>query len=48
VLFIGMWIGLKLYGRLEEAAFRRIVLILLLISGVSLVARLEWIWESQP
>ena len=27
----------KLYGRLDEAAFRKVVLILLLVSGVALV-----------
>jgi uncharacterized protein len=36
-LLIGTWAGLKAYGRLDEAAFRRIVLILLLVSGVALV-----------
>src|SRR6202011_2979016 len=29
-LFAGTWIGLKLFGRLNEAAFRKIVLVLLL------------------
>jgi uncharacterized protein len=37
VLLIGTWAGLKAYGHLDEAAFRRIVLILLLVSGVALV-----------
>jgi len=37
VLFAGTWVGLKLYGRLDEAGFRRIVLILLLVSGAFLV-----------
>jgi uncharacterized membrane protein YfcA len=37
VLLAGTWLGLKLYGRLDEAGFRRIVLILLLISGGALV-----------
>jgi uncharacterized membrane protein YfcA len=36
-LLIGTWAGLKAYGHLDEAAFRRIVLILLLVSGVALV-----------
>jgi uncharacterized membrane protein YfcA len=36
-LLIGNWAGLKVYGRLDEAAFRKIVLILLLVSGVALV-----------
>lgn len=33
----GTWLGLKLYGRLDEAGFRRVVLILLLASGIVLV-----------
>jgi uncharacterized membrane protein YfcA len=36
-LIAGTWLGLKLYGRLDEAGFRRVVLILLLISGAALV-----------
>ena len=37
VLLAGTWVGLKLYGYLDEAAFRKIVLVLLLVSGVALV-----------
>ena len=36
-LFAGTWLGLKLFGRLNEAAFRKIVLVLLLASGIVLV-----------
>ena len=36
-VLLGSWAGLKLYGRLDEAAFRRIVLLLLLFAGVALV-----------
>jgi uncharacterized protein len=36
-LAIGTWAGLKAFGHLNEAAFRRIVLALLLLSGLSLV-----------
>ena len=36
-LLVGSWLGLRLYGRLDEAGFRRVVLILLLASGVALV-----------
>jgi len=36
-LFAGTWLGLKLYGRLDEAAFRKIVLTMLLASGVVLI-----------
>ena len=34
---LGTWLGLKLYGSLDEARFRRIVLLLLLISGLTLL-----------
>jgi len=34
VLLAGTWLGLKLYGRLDEAQFRKVVLILLLGSSV--------------
>ena len=36
-LFAGTWLGLKLFGRLDEATFRKIVLVLLLTSGALLV-----------
>ncbi|OAF05300.1 permease [Bradyrhizobium centrolobii] len=36
-LFAGTWLGLKLFGRLDEAAFRKIVLLLLLASGAVLI-----------
>jgi uncharacterized membrane protein YfcA len=36
-LFAGTWLGLKLFGRLDEAAFRKIVLVLLLASGAVLM-----------
>src|SRR3954453_793522 len=36
-LFAGTWLGLKLYGHLDEAAFRRVVLVLVLVSGVVLI-----------
>jgi uncharacterized protein len=37
-LAIGTWLGWMLYGKLDEAAFRKGVLVLLLISGAALVA----------
>ena len=37
VLLAGTWLGMKLYGRLDEAAFRKVVLVLLLASGVVLL-----------
>lgn len=36
-LIAGTWLGWKLYGRLDEATFRKVVLGLLLASGVALV-----------
>jgi uncharacterized membrane protein YfcA len=36
-LFAGTWLGLKLFGRIDEAAFRKIVLALLFVSGVALL-----------
>ena len=36
-LFAGTWLGLKLFGRLDEATFRKIVLALLLVSGALLI-----------
>jgi uncharacterized membrane protein YfcA len=39
ILLTGTWLGLKFYGKLDEAQFRKIVLILLLASGVALFLR---------
>ena len=36
-LLAGTWLGLKLFGLLDEAAFRKVVLVLLLASGVVVV-----------
>jgi uncharacterized membrane protein YfcA len=33
----GTWLGLKLFGRLNEAAFRKVALVLLLASGAVLI-----------
>lgn len=38
----GTWTGLRLYGKLNDAAFRKVVLALLLVSGVSLVVPFSW------
>ena len=40
VMMAGMWVGLKLYGKLDDAAFRKVLLWLLLVSGLALVAPL--------
>lgn len=34
----GIWLGVHLYGRLDEAGFRRVILVLLLVSGLVLLA----------
>ena len=34
---VGIWIGVHLYGRLDEAGFRRVILWLLLLSGLVLL-----------
>jgi uncharacterized membrane protein YfcA len=38
-LLAGTWLGMKLYRRLDEAAFRKVVLVLLLASGMALMFR---------
>lgn len=37
VLLVGTWAGLKFYGRIDEPTFRKVVLVLLLISGAVFV-----------
>jgi uncharacterized membrane protein YfcA len=37
VLIAGLWLGLHLYGRLDEVAFRKVILVLLLLSGIVLI-----------
>ncbi len=36
-LFAGTWLGLKLFGRIDEATFRKVVLALLFVSGAALL-----------
>jgi uncharacterized membrane protein YfcA len=36
-LLAGLWVGLKLYGRLDDTAFRKVILWLLLLSGIVLL-----------
>jgi uncharacterized protein len=36
-LAAGVWTGLKLYSHLDDAAFRKVILVLLLISGLVLI-----------
>jgi len=35
-VLVGTWAGLRLYGKLDEAAFRKVVLVVLLLSGLAL------------
>ena len=34
----GLWLGFKLYGKLDDTTFRRLVLLLLLAAGLALIA----------
>src|SRR3974390_362492 len=36
-LLLGTWLGIELYGQLDDAMFRRLVLVLLLVSGAALI-----------
>lgn len=45
-LAIGVWCGFRLYGRLDDAAFRRIILLLLLVAGISLIVPTSWRWKQ--
>jgi uncharacterized membrane protein YfcA len=36
-LLAGLWSGFKLYGKLDDAAFRKVILLLLLASGLALI-----------
>jgi uncharacterized protein len=49
ILLAGTWLGLRLYGRVDEAGFRKLVLGLLLASGVALIVSLRDIapWSTQ-
>ncbi len=36
-MIAGLWVGFRLYGKLDDAAFRKVILVLLLIAGAGLV-----------
>jgi uncharacterized membrane protein YfcA len=38
----GLWLGFKLYGKLDDAAFRKLVLLFLFISGLALTVAHGW------
>jgi uncharacterized membrane protein YfcA len=42
VLLAGLWLGFKLYGKLDDVAFRKLILLLLLGSGLALIAAQGW------
>ena len=33
----GLWVGFELYGKLDDAAFRKVILVLVLIAGLGLI-----------
>jgi uncharacterized membrane protein YfcA len=41
-LIVGLWCGGRLYGKLDERSFRRVILLLLLASGLALVVPAAW------
>ena len=41
-LLAGLWLGFKLYGKLDDAAFRKLILLLLLVSGLALIVAHGW------
>ncbi len=46
VLLAGTWLGLRLYGSLDPAGFRKVVLALLLASGLALILeKLAGLWS---
>ena len=45
-LLAGTWLGWKLYGRLDEATFRKVVLYVVLVSGLALVAIVDRAGDS--
>jgi hypothetical protein len=40
-LIAGVWLGLKLYGKLDDLTFRKVILVLLFVSGLSLIVPLH-------
>jgi uncharacterized protein len=36
-MIAGLWVGFKLYGRLDDVAFRKVLLVLLLVAGLGLI-----------
>jgi uncharacterized protein len=38
-----LWLGFKCYGKLDDSTFRKVVLVVLLCSGVALIAAQRWL-----
>jgi len=38
----GLWLGFMCYGKLEDPTFRKLILVLLLCSGLALIAARRW------
>ena len=36
-MLAGLWVGFRLYGKLNDAAFRKVILVLLVIAGLGLI-----------
>jgi uncharacterized protein len=36
-MVVGLWVGFKLYGKLSDATFRKVILVLLLVAGLVLI-----------
>ncbi len=41
-MLAGLWVGFRLYGKLDDAAFRKVILWLLLLSGLALITAQMW------
>jgi uncharacterized membrane protein YfcA len=41
MMLVGMWCGFRLYGKLNDETFRKIILLLLLVSGIALIVPLS-------
>jgi uncharacterized protein len=36
-MLLGLWVGFRLYGKLDDTAFRKVILVLLLVAGLGLI-----------
>jgi len=41
-LLAALWLGFKCYGKLDDATFRKVILVLLLWAGLALIAAQGW------